>query len=61
MKTPPNLPVIGERVCLRGRPETTGTLEWYNPASCWSRVIWDDGVEGPKICHRYELVILKSA
>lgn len=46
------LPERGDRVKLRGRPNS-GTLRKYDPASNWATVEWD--VSGPKFCHRLEL------
>lgn len=54
-KAPPDLPERGERCCLRGSPSATGMLAKYDPASQWSTVEWDDGVNAPKVVHRFEL------
>lgn len=56
-KPPPNLPDRGDRCALRASPaDTTGTLVKYDPDTQWSTVEWDEGVNGPKVVHRFELM-----
>lgn len=51
-KGPPNTPVIGDCVKLRGG-EAKGVLRNVNKSTNWSYVDWE--VAGPKICHLFEL------
>lgn len=53
-REPPNLPDRGDRCALRGNKNSIGTLLKFDPESEWATVDWDS--EGPKVCHRYELV-----
>lgn len=59
-KSPPNLPVEGDRVKLRGR-EAVGRLVQVSTIdippihSQWANVKWDSGCKGPSVCHLYEL------
>jgi hypothetical protein len=52
-KLSPNLPLVGDRVKLRGR-EPTGTVHKINDIK-WVHVEWDEGSTGPTICHLFEL------
>lgn len=58
-KAPPDSPVgnIGERVCLRGHLECTGTVAEVTPRE-WIAVTWDPNCSAPKLCHRFELIVL---
>lgn len=47
------LPVVGDRVKLRGR-ESTGKLDRVNDLN-WAVVIWEADRPGPKIVHLFEL------
>lgn len=53
-KPPPNLPDPGDRVRLRGRPGSTGTLVALR-SNNWATLDWDAGVHEAEICHLYEL------
>ena len=59
-KLPKGTPERGERCCIRGRVHVTGTLVKYNPESNWATVEWDEGMTGPKLIHRFELMKLKE-
>lgn len=48
------VPVVGDRVRLRGR-EPVGVLRQIDAESSWARVEWDSDAKGPDICHLREL------
>ena len=54
-KGPMNMPERGDRCAMRGDSTKTGVLQKYDPDSNWSTVLWDDGVRGPAVVHRFEL------
>lgn len=53
-KKPSDMPEIGDKCCLRGRPEAKGILRNFNDLD-WAAVDWDAGVRAPVIVSRYEL------
>jgi hypothetical protein len=53
-KPPPDLPMVGNQVRLRGS-DRTGVLLDFNPANEWAYVSWDRDTPGPHVCHRFEL------
>lgn len=53
-KKPLDIPEVGDRACLRSRPEATGVLRSCNERD-WAVVDWDHGVVAPVLVHRYEL------
>ena len=55
-KSPPDTPEVGHRCCMRKDPAIGGFLRSYNSDNQWARVDWDEGVSGPKLVHRFELV-----
>lgn len=55
-KTPPNAPIKGDRVTLRGRDQLRiGTLVKWDVESKWCSIAWDDE-GGPRMAHLHELV-----
>ena len=53
-KKPPQLPEIGERCKLRGRP-LRGILRKVNDINKWAEVEWDIDARGPTVVHHWEL------
>lgn len=53
-KPPPNIPAIGERCKLRGRP-ARGWLRKVNELNRWADVEWDADARGPSVVHLWEL------
>ena len=50
----------GDRVKLKGR-EPIGFVKTMGSDNDWIRVNWDEGKEGPKYVHKFELEIIDEA
>ena len=53
-KPPPNTPIVGDRVRLRGR-QAWGQLKSVTITDQWARVDWSTDGAGPKLVHLHEL------
>lgn len=53
-KAPSNIPELGERCKLRGRP-ASGVVEKIIREWQWAIVKWDEGITAPRIVHHHEL------